>query len=145
MSQAARAQRTSSSESPAMDDLTPDVNRIVTELIKDFAGSFWDRAKSLTGDQITKLKVAFKVGFDGYLRDTIKRTSYVKTLLYRDKNIHISNMYVQTTFIQHDRMFSEPEFFAELENTKRCIITGNAGSGKSIFMKHATLHFISRE
>jgi hypothetical protein len=125
-----------------MDNLTPDINRIATDLIKDLAGSFWDKAKSLTGEQINKLKVALRIGMDAYAKESLSKISYVKTILYRDKNVHLSNFYVETLFIHQEKIVSQDGFFERYQNKSKVIVSGSAGCGKSIFMRYAALKFI---
>jgi hypothetical protein len=126
----------------------PDLSKVATDvttgLLKELAGSFLERAKSLTGDQVNRLRVSWKAGFGEYIRQTVDRAGRVKTILYRDRSVPITQMYVETNFKLQGKEISEERFFERLSKVKRAIVSGSAGSGKSIFMKHSTLRISQR-
>ena len=128
-----------------MDPFSPDLQALTADitkaLLKDAATSLFERAKALTGDQLNKLKLALKVGLEDYVANTVARVATVKTLLYRDRSVPIGQIYVDTSFETQNKTISEGTFFRTLSLKKRAIVTGAAGCGKSIFMKHCVLAF----
>jgi hypothetical protein len=113
-----------------------DQNGIITDLIKDFSANVFDHAKKLTASQIKKLKTTFKIGFDDYLNQQLRTASLVKTLLYRDRPENISNIYVDQEFVSGGERYTEAQVLAKIEANAKLIVSGQAGSGKSFFVKN---------
>lgn len=108
----------------------------ITNLVKDFSVSVFDRASKLTSQQVKRLKTRFKIGFDEYLSDTVASASVVKTLLYRDFPENIGNIYVDQVFLCADKKIEDSKLRDKIINGKKVIISGLAGSGKSFFVKN---------
>lgn len=119
-----------------MDPYGIDQNQIITDLVKDFSVSVFDKATNITSAQIKKLKTTFKIGFDSYLSQTIADASMVKTILYRDKSENIGNIYVEQNFSCNGEVSEEYSLREDIYNSKSIIVLGSAGSGKSFFVKN---------
>ncbi len=120
-----------------MDETTTETARIAADFIREYGGNIFDQAKSLTASQIKKLKASHQIGFREYLEQTIARAGSIKTILNRDQSIALQNIYVQTEFQSQGIQLIEDEFFWHFADHKRVIVAGTAGSGKSMFVKHA--------
>ena len=126
------------------DPISSEFANLVAELVKFSATGLFDSAKSLTNKQIKHLSILLKVGFKTYIENTIQRTGSVKTLLYRDRRASLESMYVTTTFEHQDSELTDRAFFNALLTRNKAVIVGPAGSGKSIFTKHATHVFLKQ-
>lgn len=122
-----------------------EISKIITELIKDSAGWLLQKAKTLTNQQIKDLSRLLGVGFKPFIESALTRAGGVKTLLYRDRRVPLDHIYVPTVFEQQGRDIEEDNFFEEFDDRNKALLVGTAGSGKSIFIKHAVHRLLERK
>lgn len=116
----------------------------VEEIIARFRTSAARNVQGLSREDAISLRSSSEVIRD-YLEATITRCSHVRTLLYREMGADLGRLYVSTLFSRNEQEVSEDELFAHVANSHRVIVSGTAGSGKSMFMKHVALHGIRSE
>lgn len=92
-----------------------------------------------------KIKSAFSI----YLESSYSRLSLMKTLLYRNEPIKLSECYVRNsvTFIDndnHNNIIEDYELLNFILNRKRVIISGSAGVGKSVLCKSIFLEMVNK-
>ncbi|WP_407151092.1 NACHT domain-containing protein [Bradyrhizobium sp. ORS 86] len=81
-----------------------------------------------------------------YTEAKIRKCSYVRTpIINRDHSTHIYNIYVQTRLRMRRNLVTDRTFIAGLSNRASFVIAGNAGSGKSMFMRHLFLELCKAE
>lgn len=80
-----------------------------------------------------------QAGFQNYLDRNISRCSHVKTLIRRNDPISLNSIYVQQVFENDDKYKTDEDVIKHMHSNARFIVSGFAGSGKSMFMKHAFL------
>lgn len=131
----------------------------MTDISKDFDAAIETSAKkaseTLTGtllnlakEQIPKVKIRLKTGFKEISKHQYEKCSRVKTLLYRHDPVHLLKIYVPTKFETrqtHENMSDINLIENASTGNRRYIITGLAGSGKSIFTKFLCLELIKRQ
>jgi hypothetical protein len=130
----------------------------MTDLSKDFDSAIETSAKkvseTLTGtllnlakDQFQKLKLDLHSGFKEISRHQYEKCSRVKTLLYRDEPAELVKLYVPTTFKvgQKDNVIDDSTLISNAINRTRYLVSGTAGSGKSVFMKYLCLKLITQQ
>ena len=100
----------------------------VTRRLSGEVGSFWAKHVS---------------SFKNYVRSAHKRYERTKTLLYKDKDVLLSDIYVGTRLQHGHNVFDEEEFLGYLLSGKRCLVSATAGSGKSFFSKWMFLKILS--
>lgn len=120
-----------------------DANKIIIELIKQFSIPVYEGTKKLGKESIDKLKVTLDLCFYEYLKRSYDRYSKTKTLLYRDAPAKLNDIYIRTDLqLNSDRIIKEKDFLKELEENRRIVVSGTAGSGKSTFCKSIFLEII---
>lgn len=117
---------------------------LVSELIKQFTLPIFNGLKKLTKDANNKIQVSFNLCFSEYLERNYERYSKTKTLLYREMPVNIKDFYVRTDLRINSKHIDENTFIDEIENNKRIIVLGNAGSGKSTFCKSLFVELIEK-
>lgn len=124
----------------------PDVNygKMAADFIKEWGNTIFKKASAASREQINKLKTDLSIGFEDYIADTLKRSSRLKTILYRDLSVDISELYVPTEFVQQGNILDEASFFDHFDEIGRVIISGPAGSGKSVFIKQCVRTLLGR-
>ena len=96
----------------------------------------------LTGD-LLKLWKKNVPSFKEYVRAASNRYKFTKTLLYKDRPVLLSEIYVGTKLVAGKESIDEDEFLTYLLDGNRCLVTATAGSGKSFFSKWAFLQTLS--
>lgn len=97
---------------------------------------------AVTNSEFQKAQVALLRCFDRYITRTHGKYSKIKTLLYRDKPVDLKAHYVSADFQIGDELLGGDEILAALMKSKRNIITGTAGSGKSVLLRKIALDLI---
>jgi len=83
--------------------------------------------------------------FRKYLERNYRKYAYVRTLLHKSHSVHLKEIYTPVSLISAQReRISEEEFTSNLETGGFKVVTGIAGSGKSIFMRKLFLNFFEK-
>ncbi|MFC5401444.1 hypothetical protein [Cohnella soli] len=77
-----------------------------------------------------------------YLRESIKKYSRVKTILYRDAPVYLYEFYLDTNMSINSRTYSASHVNNVLTHGYFINFIGSAGSGKSTLFKHLFLDTI---
>ena len=105
-------------------------------------------AKSCGKDLDIKLKTFMKSGLKEYLLRTARRYSIVKTILHRDKPLSIEKVYVSARLFEGrdptrpEGVFKDDDVLHKVEDG-HVVISGSAGAGKSMIMRHLFLKSIA--
>ncbi len=114
-----------------------DLNRIAADLIHKV---FTDTVRSVSSgvrDIVTKLIDAVRKDLSAYLSSTISKCCLIKTpIINRDTPIYLFDIYVHTKLVLRNKTYTDDEFITQLSELKSVVIAGNAGSGKSMFMRY---------
>ena len=111
----------------------------LAELFLKFGERFGKRVFDLAGSAASTITSTLKKNFAAYYEHTIKRCSNIRTLISRDVAIPLDTIYVPTLLKWKREDVEEDKFTAEIPKTKTIIVTGSAGSGKTVFMRHLFL------
>jgi len=88
---------------------------------------------------IDRMTVALGIGLNDFLQTTHQKCSTFKTILNSSKPISLTENYISITLECGNEKISDILLVEDLDNKRRIIVTGLAGSGKSMFMKYLTL------
>ncbi len=125
--------------------MVTDINteKIVAGLGKSVAKSIAKSIYDVGSNQYEKVLVIYEICFNKYLNRVFNKYSKIKTLLYRDRPVDFDKHYVPTDFqIDNDKTISENELFEGLDKYRRLVVSGSAGSGKSLFLRSILLRMI---
>ncbi|WP_430417731.1 NACHT domain-containing protein [Parasphingorhabdus sp.] len=92
---------------------------------------------------LDKAAVALRIGFEDYLQITYRKCRYYKTLLNPYEPADLQSSYIDLKLKRDDEEEEEiPDttMFNDVRNGKPTIITGLAGSGKSMLMRYFALN-----
>lgn len=104
-----------------------------------------EKAPGAATDAYKKLRLVVDKGLPTYLEAHNTRCEFIRTLLNRDKPVAIEKAFVEPSFkVAGVELTTEDVLVRIGEGTERTIITGIAGSGKSVFLKYAFRKVIER-
>jgi hypothetical protein len=107
------------------------ISQAITSLTKEVIAATAGLARS----QAEKLRAELEIGFGKYLERNYLRCSRVKTLLHRFEPVAIQKAYVDARIRFSKQIIPQSNFFETLSKYHNIVITGMAGSGKSMFLK----------
>ncbi len=96
-------------------------------------------AGSITRTLVDKAIANLKIGFAPYLRTSYDRCGSVKTLLSQERPLPLLDIYVHLNLTCGESTLADDDLISQLEVYRRVVITGLAGSGKSMFGKYLTI------
>lgn len=112
---------------------------VITKIAEDSAEGFANAIST----QYKRFKLALRADFQKYLINSLHKTSYVKTLINIDKPVPLDEIYVPLRFRSNFEQCTGDYLIDVLMKPRNIIISGTAGSGKSIFMKYVN-NYIAR-
>ena len=111
----------------------------IAELIK----SAFKSAFGITAEKVSDVFKRVFEDFDPYMRECYKRNRYVRILCQDDDDVDLLGMYVQTSFSNKNRMYTDHEVGYEISEGSNIIIAGAGGAGKTFFMRKLWLDYFS--
>lgn len=124
--------------------LEPNMNEIAAKVIQ---GQISNAIGALTkGVRISVGKILEVISKDLTKYTEVKKhkCSYIRTpIINRDHATHIYDIYVKTRLKVRKAVEADDDFIANLADNDSIVIAGNAGSGKSMFMRHLFLELCS--
>jgi NACHT domain-containing protein len=108
------------------------ISQATAAICKDIVMSTVGLAKS----QAEKLAAELELGFKKLTQRTLERCAKVKTLLHRYEPIEIERAYVHPTIGFARTEADQAAFLKLFQQHARIVITGMAGSGKSMFLRY---------
>lgn len=107
--------------------------------IEGALASLAQRAGSISKSVTDRMIVGLGIGFQNFLQTTHQKCSQFKTILNTNKPIDLISNYVSINLRCGNESISDHDLIESLDEKKLMVITGLAGSGKSMFMKYLTL------
>ena len=96
-------------------------------------------------DRVEELIFLLNKGLPAYLEANYARCETIKTLLNRNDPIELELCFVAPNFRVDDTVVSAEQMLQDIySESRKTIVTGLAGSGKSIFLKHSFRRVLQR-
>jgi len=83
--------------------------------------------------------VELGLGMKAYLEASYNRCRYFKTILNQSQPLEVTKYYVHNTLFCGQKRVTDDELIEEVGSLLHVVVTGLAGSGKSMFMKYFTV------
>jgi len=99
--------------------------------------------KKVGQDAYAKFVVKYTNAFSEHLRWSKERTSTIKNMIYRDSWEPIEECYVGCKFSHNKSEYSDTDLISFINSSKCVVISGPAGSGKTMFMKWSVQRMIN--
>jgi predicted NACHT family NTPase len=120
-----------------VDEIAKGSGQSVIVLLEKLAAGAWHHKDNI----VSKAKLKFNSGFENYLTQTFERCSKTKTIINRSEPVLIRDIHVPLNFGIGDKIFSERAVSDKVLSGQQVVISGIAGSGKSMSMKSMYLQF----
>lgn len=113
-----------------------DPNVIAAEFIKSNIDEFMSIAKDIIKETTEKIKLNLDKTYRDYLVNISDKCTKTKSFLLRGEPVALYNFYVQLDLLLKNERIKTPGIKDITNLSKHIIITGSAGCGKSMFVKH---------
>jgi predicted NACHT family NTPase len=91
-------------------------------------------------DSVSKILDGMNKDITKYVEATATKCSFIRTpIINRDHSTPLADIYVSTKLRIRKKVLLDDDFISNLNGADSIVITGNAGSGKSVFMKYLFL------
>jgi ATPase subunit of ABC transporter with duplicated ATPase domains len=113
-----------------------------TVATKTFAGLAADLAKMVLREAAAPLRRTYEAittNFEPHLQATFIKCTKIKTLLNREAPVELLSQYVNLKFSSDHKNFDDYDVISKIRREHRVVISGTAGTGKTIFMKYLWL------
>ena len=124
-----------------MADMQSAIAAGISQAIAALANDLVKADVGVAKNQAKRLLAELEIGLGRYIERNFERCSKVKTLLHRFEPIDIEAAYVPSKIKFNKTLVSETQFTNFLLKKKRVVISGIAGSGKSMFLKSIFISF----
>ena len=111
----------------------------VGKAIDGLGASLAKQIGKFTKPVIDRAVVDLGIGFRSYLDASYNRCRYFKTILNQSQPLEVIPYYVNNTLTCGSRKVSDDTLIKNLDKLKYVVVSGLAGSGKSMFMKYLTI------
>lgn len=112
----------------------------------EFITANWGSIKSILTSVYNKidkkLPLSVKAEYGNYLTETRKKYSKAKSFFIRNQSVDLYDYYVPTAVSVNNKAIRKPSLNNLLEASKRLLVRGSGGSGKSVLMRHLFLNSI---
>jgi hypothetical protein len=120
-----------------------DQNKVIAEFIKLNLDDFFDIGKDILKGTKENIQIKLRTVYSKYLKNITERYGKSKSFFIRDEPQELSKFYVPVGIQSSKIKIKTANIRAILSHNSKSIISGTAGSGKSILLKHLLLDAIN--
>lgn len=118
------------------------VEAIIEKFITNNLERINNLAKNAYDEVSSQVDIGLRTAYSNYLSKTRLKYSKSKSFFIRNQPVELYTYYVPTGIRCGEKVIEKPTFENCLDFTKRVVISGTGGSGKSVLMKHLFLNCI---
>lgn len=119
-----------------------DAGQLVADFVASNIEKIYNIGKLAYGKIDEKIKLNLRLAYDDYLENATKKYSKSKSFFIRDQPVDLYEYYVPTGIECGRHSIERPMFYSCLMVSKRIVISGTGGTGKSVLIKHLFLDCI---
>lgn len=118
-------------------------------LISPVATALANASKGKIAKKIDELRVLYRQGFEAFVRQSIDRFSFVKTILGSSAPVSFEDIYVNLKVCENRNLngvsLRDDDFLRISQDTHNIVFTATAGAGKSMLMRHLFFLFLREQ
>jgi hypothetical protein len=122
-----------------------DTNKIVAEFLNENLERFYNTGRGILKGAAEKIQLHLSKSYKDYLSCITQRYSKTKSFFIRDAPSHLYNFYVPLTVSNGKTKIKEASIGKLSSVNPFVVITAQAGSGKSILMRHLLLDAVIKK
>lgn len=119
--------------------------QLVSKKLDSVLNRLTERTTKIATNSLNQIKNSLRIGFSDFLENTHRKCSTFKSILDPTKPIELMNNYVHLDLSHNGKKISDKSLILNLAKNKLVILTGLAGSGKSMLMKYITMRNLTDE
>ena len=119
--------------------------KIVSNLINEWVNKVFSSFTGIFKKRYNDYKIKTGKAFEEYIKLSIEKYKYTKTILYRHEPVLIEDFYVDLDLELNNKIIDTRSVKNLIEISNSLIVTGIAGTGKSTLMKYLFLDSIKNE
>lgn len=120
-----------------------DLSKIISEFVKAQTDEIIEIGKQVFQQKADHIRLKLPQTYEEYLRKLSDQYSYTKSLLNRTDPLFLYDLYEPLSVRIHNKLISNPDIGDLGSSPWGVVLSGTAGSGKSMFMRHLLLSSIS--
>jgi predicted NACHT family NTPase len=117
----------------------PDINQIIVGFLNQNLDRFYSTAKDVMKGTADRVRLHVFKTYQTYLNCVAARYSKAKTFLVRAEAVSLYDFYVPCSLSIGGTLYRQPSFNQVTRRSRFIVITGGAGTGKSVLMRHLFL------
>lgn len=118
---------------------TPGSERIIRGALEGLGPTLSKLAGKIAKPLLDRAIVDLGIGLHSYLEASYNKCRYFKTILNPGQPLEVLDYYVNISLSSKKRTIADVDLVQELPKLRHVVVTGLAGSGKSMFMKYLTV------
>lgn len=122
-----------------------DEGKLIADFLAANAESIYRLGKKASGKLDESIKLKLKTAYTAYLKNSYKKYSKAKSFFIRDESVDLYAYYVPTGIRCDSTTINPPSAESCTSHSKRIVIKGSGGSGKSVLMRHLFLDCIQEK
>jgi hypothetical protein len=123
-----------------------DINKVTAEFLQQnlekFIGTFIGGAKGIFKAGVDQLRLRLDRTYKEYISNLLKRHSKIKSFFIRAEPVNLYDFYIPLSISTRQRIIKGTGINDIVNISHFSIITGSAGSGKSMLMRHLLINTI---
>jgi len=119
-----------------------DEGKFVADFVAKNIEKIYTLGEKVFGKVDENIQIKLRVAYKEYLSNTQEKYSKSKSFFIRNQSVDLYSYYVPTGVQCGVDNFTSPSFKDLIEHSKKIVIVGTGGSGKSVLMRHLVLDCI---
>lgn len=115
------------------------LGNVIATALENLGKIVSSRASKISTATANQIAFSLRRGFQEYLENSYNRSKIFKTILSPHEPLNVKDHYIQLTLTCGKKVEKDEDVINEIHNIKSLVVTGLAGSGKSMLMKYMTL------
>ncbi len=122
-----------------------DEGKFVADFVANNLGKIYSLGKKSLKEADQSLKLKMKTAYTEYLIITRNKYSKSKSFFIRNESVDLYTYYEPISISSGNFVINKPNISECVKNSKRIVIMGTGGTGKSVLMKHLFLNCIKEK
>ena len=120
-------------------DMPPEAAALASEFLKRNGPEIYSLGKGILKGAADKIKLSQSNSYKKYITAVAEKYSKSKSLFFKSSPVRIYDFYIPLGVTLGKKLKPKVSYSDVINLTNRAVVTGSAGSGKSMLMRHLFL------